>query len=248
VQAKFVKFAWENQSRTIATFYFEPTSRYRYEAGQYAVIEVPHASPDSRGIARTMTLSSSPHETLLSFTIKIYATGGSTFKQKLLTLQPGETVTIFDALGDLVLPLDAAVPLVFVAGGVGIASYVGMVKWLLHNRDARTVSLFYAVSHESEQVLLKPFNEYAQVGKVRQQLHVSRKPYLRHEAAVDNTTVDTISHRLAASDILPQITADALLYISGPEVMVESIRSQLVTAGIPNQRIIYDYFEGYESV
>lgn len=239
MRAQFVSLEWENTIRTIASFYFQPIAvggeaRYRYEAGQYATLRVPHTSPDSRGLERTMTLSSSPDEPLLKFTMRIFSgadggASGSSYKRALLGLRAGDEVTVFEAMGDLVLPLDTSVPLVFVAGGVGIASFTGMTQWLLDHQEQRSVSLFYA-SASSEDVVMQPvFDAYASSGGLRKQLYV--RPA-----------------RLTASDILPAVQPTSLVYLSGPERMIEGLRQDLQAAGVSSQQIVFDYFDGYTTL
>jgi ferredoxin-NADP reductase len=143
--ARYVRMQWENNAHTIATFYFAPESRYRFEAGQYAVLNVPHPNTDNRGTQRTMTISSSPDDELIAFTMKIYA-NGSSFKRALLSLKPEEEITVQESLGDLVLPLPATIPLVYIAGGVGVASFTGMVRWLTSHEDDLEIQLNYLVA------------------------------------------------------------------------------------------------------
>jgi len=242
MKARFVRFKWENETRNIATFYFRPQSDYRYEAGQYAVINIPYLNPDNRGTERTMTLSSSPHEPLLSITMKIYSKRGSSFKRTLLSLEQDYEVTIYDAMGDLVLPLDRAIPLVFIAGGVGIASFVGMIKWLRHTKDSRNISLFYAISHPADEVLQQPFHDYALT------MPILQKTFVASQDVSEISNDQSSSARLTAADILPHLEDSSLIYISGTESMVESIRMQLIDAGVSRQQIVFDYFDGYASL
>jgi ferredoxin-NADP reductase len=242
MRATFDHLKWENQAQTIATFYFRPEGRFRYEAGQYAVIDVPHAGADNRGTSRTMTLSSSPNDPLLAMTMRLYAPrASSTFKQALLRLQAGDSVTIYDAMGDLILPLDESIPLVFIAGGVGIASFVGMMKWLHQQRQYRSVTLHYAVAAAGDIVLQKPFEAYASFN------HLTRSLYTPDVNSAHAFGGQVVPRRMAAADILPAIERESLIYISGTEKMVEDILHQLIDAGVARRQIVFDYFDGYNS-
>jgi ferredoxin-NADP reductase len=242
MRAVFVSSEWENNAHTIISFYFKPDSLYRYVAGQYAVITVPHANPDSRGESRTMTLSSSPGDDLLKITLKVFNADGSSYKRALQALRPGDAVTIYDAMGDLVLPLDVSIPLVFVAGGIGIASYVGMVKWLLDTHDNRDVTLLYSVARPEDIVLQTVFDSYGSQHGLTKILFMTN---LNSSVAPGKFTGEVAPRRLSASDVIRHTTADSLVYISGSETMVDSLRSDLAASGFSNQRIIFDYFEGY---
>lgn len=243
--ATFITRCWENQAQTIASFSFKPTGSYRYEAGQYAVVAVPHTGPDNRGVSRTMTLSSSPGEALLKFSCRISATGkahsSSSFKQALMTLQPGDTVTILDAMGDLVLPLDASIPLVFVAGGIGIASYVGILQYLIENHDLRQISLHYAANTPDDMVFQTLIEQYCCLAQMSVKLYVPGLLGTNYPAVVTH-------ERMMATDICSSVSTDSLVYLSGPENMVEPFRKDLLELGVSSQQIIFDYFEGYVSL
>lgn len=229
-QAAFVRYEWENQAHTIATFYFKPLMEYRYEAGQYAILNLPHADADNRGTQRTMTMSSSPDDELLAFTMRIYAEGGSSFKRALLGLRPGQEITVFDSLGDLVLPLNPAIPLVWVAGGVGIASFTGMAKRLADHQDIRTIKLHYVVARSEDIVMQKVFDDYYKVGHLTKSVHT---PGVK---------------RLTADELLRDVKPDSLFYISGTEKLVEELRYGLMEGGVPRSQIVFDYFDGYSEL
>lgn len=233
---------WENKALTIASFYFRPAALYRYEAGQYAVITLPHAAADDRGTSRTMTLSSSPSNDFLKFTMRIISTEGSSFKRSLLHLTPGSEVTIYEAMGDLVLPLDTSVPLVYIAGGIGIASFTGMISWLAEQHDQRNVVLFYSVAQPSDIVMQEPFDNYGKHFPLLKSLYTTSP----NEPA---GFIGKVSHsRLKSTDVLPYITPSSLVYVSGPEIMVGELRYQLESDGVSSQQIIFDYFDGYTSL
>jgi len=189
-----------------------------------------------------MTLSSSPTEDLLKITVRLFGNEGSSFKRALIALNPGDEVTIFESMGDLVLPLNTAQPLLFVAGGVGIVSYVGMVQWLLDNREQRDITLLYAVSRPDDIILQQPFDAYA--GRYP----LTKLLYTPLVNSAYDFIGDVIQRHLSGTEIVPYIRPDTLVYLSGPETMVTDLLAQLKTAGVSNQQIIFDYFEGYTGI
>ena len=126
-----------DETPVIRTFFFKSERPLRYVAGQFIELTLPHADPDDRGTRRWFTLSSAPSHELISITTK-HAEKPSTFKQKLWSLEPGDTVDISEPMGDFVLPKDSTQPLVWIAGGLGITPFHSIVQWLqdtkkLHN-------------------------------------------------------------------------------------------------------------------
>jgi ferredoxin-NADP reductase len=237
MKARFIRMEWENDLRTIASFYFEPLGRYRYEAGQYAELSVPHEPFDNRGYSRTMTLSSSPHDPWLRFTMRLLPTGGSSFKQALQALAPGAVITIFDAMGDLVLPLSAEIPLVFIAGGVGVASFSGMTKFLAETDDARPVQLHYTVARPGDVVLQESFNKYR---------HLTNTLYTPSINSGHDYKGAVKQKRLEADDVLAMALPGSQFYISGTEKMVESLHHGLLDHGVDPMYIVFDFFDGYK--
>jgi ferredoxin-NADP reductase len=218
---------------SIKTFWFEPERTVRYAAGQYLDVRVPHASPDRRGMMRTMSLSSAPTEKLLGITTKIERTR-STFKQALLGLAPGDEVTMTDPMGDFVLPKQPGTPLIFVAGGVGITPVRSMVKWLLDTgAEPRDMQLIYIVRSPDEMPYL-PL--------------LTACPGLRITPVYTRTAPagQPVHQRLDAAKLLELIndTGGGLIYLSGPEPMMDGYWRDLQSHGIPRERLVLDYFTG----
>ncbi len=161
--------------------------------------------------------------------------GSSSFKQALLKLQSGAEITVFESLGDLVLPLDTAIPLVFIAGGVGIASFTGMTTWTLQHGESRDVQLHYVVARP-EDVVMQP------VFDIAAQMAASGGPNLTKRIYTPDVK------RLTASDILAAARPDSLFYLSGTEKLVETLRQDLLNHGVLRSSIVFDYFDGYSEL
>jgi ferredoxin-NADP reductase len=241
MHARFVKHTWQNTGQTTGTFYVQPDKPYYFTAGQYADIGIPHDKPDKRGMTRTMTYSTSPREPLLGFTTKFSPGADSSYKQALLALRPGDIVNLTDAMGDMVLPLDSSIPLVFTAGGLGIASFVSMVKWLTEQNDARKIVLLYAVRSTTDIIFQKEFDEYARIGSVSKVLYTTD-----HKADSLAWKGTVKKSRLTSSEIASHLTPDSQVYISGAEKMVEQLQQELQKEfNLPQYRLAFDFFEGY---
>src|SRR5688572_27736052 len=150
----------EDVAHNIKTFWFRPERKVRYIAGQFTEIYLPHDDADDRGIRRWFTLSSSPTDDLVSITTKFASHRSSTFKQHLSDLKPGTPLKLADPMGDFVLPKDPGIPIVFVAGGMGITPMHSMVKWLEDTGEKRDVHLIYAVTEEDELAFVPLFKNY----------------------------------------------------------------------------------------
>lgn len=203
-------------------FYFSPVRPIDYIPGQYVHLSLPDVT-DTRGHARTFTLTSLPGDPELSFAVK-FPDLHSAYKTRLLSLKPGDRADISQAMGDLVLPRDVRRQLVFVAGGLGIASFVSIMKQLTHEHSPRDITLLYG--HKPDEGL------YAEV--------TSKCPDLKIREFIS-------PNHMGIRDVV-DTDPSTVYFISGGEAFTMHIRNQLLEASIPPTNIAYDYFDGYASV
>ncbi len=221
-------------AHNIKTFWFKPERPVRYTAGQFTEIYLPHDNVDGRGIRRWFTLSSSPTDKMVSITTKFASHQSSTFKQYLARLQSGSSLKLADPMGDFVLPKDTSIPLVFAAGGMGITPMHSMIKWLHDTGEQRDIHLIYAVTEEDELAFLPLFTEY----KLKF-TPIVKAPSSTYKGKIGSLSTDRIL-QLAGND--PR----SLIYLSGPEPMVETFFKEFPSKGVSEDRLVTDYFPGYQ--
>jgi glycine betaine catabolism B len=224
----------EPVAHNIKTFWFKPERKVDYIAGQFTEIYLPHDTPDDRGIRRWFTLSSSPSEELVSITTKFASHDGSSFKRQLAALEPGMELKLADPMGDFVLPKDPSIPLVFVAGGMGITPMRSMIKWLSDTGEQRQIHLVYAVTELDDLAFEPLFRSY----------DLQFTPIVKHPPEGYGGQTGSLS-----SDRILELAgnkADSLIYLSGPEPMVETFFKDLQTKGVAAERLVTDYFPGYQ--
>lgn len=224
----------EDTAKNIKTFWFKPEQPMRYVAGQFTELYLPHDSPDNRGVRRWFTISSSPTDDMLSITTKFFGDQASTFKKKLFSLRPGTQVKLADAMGDFVLPKDASIPLVFVAGGIGVTPMHSMVKWLSDTKEKRDIHLIYAVNTYEDVAFETLFRNYGFTFTP-----VVKEPGTNYKGETGTLDANRIL-QLAGND------ETSLIYLSGPEPMIESFTKGLKDKGINKHRLVTDYFPGYQ--
>jgi ferredoxin-NADP reductase len=220
MQLSFVKR--EELSPSIWEYYFRPERPIDYVPGQYVDIALGDVQDDPRGKSRVFTLTSLPTDELISFVLT-FPEPHSIYKQHLELLQEGDPARCNNAMGDLILPKDPARPLVFIAGGIGIASYVSMLKKLLAKREERDIFLFYAMRSRYEQIFKDLTDSYP----------------LRLK------TIVIAPNRLTAQQIVDSTPPDALIYLSGSMRFVEGLRLSLEMLGRERNEIVFDYYDGY---
>lgn len=222
------------ESTNISTFFFEPEEPVSYTAGQFIELTIPHENPDERGIKRWFTISSSPTHELLSITTQFTKANGSSFKEALRNLTSGIAVSISNPMGDFVLPKLMQTPLIFVAGGVGVTPFHSIFSWMTDMHESRPIKFLYAVPTEDEIIFQDTFE--------RADIHatiVVEQPSSAWGGVRGIVTADMILG-------LKQPTKDTLIYISGPELLVDTLYDSLRKAGISHQQIVTDEFSGYK--
>lgn len=206
-------------NREIDTFWLKPEKPFTYQAGQYVEVTLKHNSPDERGSKRWFTLSSAPTEPLVSITTR---RGDSSFKHALWQFQRGDSLVASEPMGDFVLPKDETIPLVFVVGGIGVTPVRSIVHYLIDSKEKRSLRVLYSVKSKSDIAFRDVLNAYP--------------------LALDITT-----NRFTAKKILDTAAPlrNQLIYLSGPEPMIENLHSDLMKLGVPREQLVMDGFEGY---
>lgn len=221
----------EHLGSNIWSFYFSPSKKLHYTAGQFIEMTLPHPEPDERGLKRWFTLSSSPHEDELAVTTRI-VDAPSSFKKTLNGLCPDDEVLISEPMGDFVLPLHEDTPLIFVAAGIGITPFRSMLASLDEQASKRAITILYATSTSDDQMypdLLKRHAKY---------IPIVSKPHHTWRGEIGSLTAERIIS-------LAKPKSNSFIYTSGPEALIETLQKELQQSGIPQTRLLGDYFPGY---
>lgn len=209
---------------------FEPARPLAFEAGQYLELHLPHRA-DIRGTRRTFSIASAPESAIADSGDAEAAPrvaigmrtpeGGSSFKAALAQLEPGTRIAVTQVAGDFVLPRDPAVPLLMVAGGIGITPFASQLASLAARGEQRDI-LLVVVSSNPGEVLYREAAEAAGARIV--------------EASPDQLTPD------ALRELVPDLAARRG-FVSGAPSLVAAARTALRRVGV--RRVHTDYFAGY---
>lgn len=219
-------------------FFFPKQPDFAFTPGQYMEWTLPHKNADSRGNRRFFSINSSPTEDTIQLLVKFYSPS-STFKQKLLSLQEGETIVASQLAGDFVLPKDLVSPLVFIAGGVGIAPFRSMIQYLVDTNTHVNAILMYANKTENDIAYKELFEKAKRIG-VRTVYTLTDKESVSKNWKGRVGYIDTESIK----EIVPDFK-ERLFYISGPQLMVQRFEDVLKETGVKRSQIKLDFFPGY---
>ncbi len=209
-----------------------------FRPGQYMEWTLGHTKSDSRGNRRYFTVASSPTESTLHLGVKFYEPSSS-FKKRMLSLQPGDLIVGGQLAGDFVLPKSKHKKLVFLAGGIGITPFRSMVKYLVDREEKRDVVLLYSNRTADEVSYREIFDEAART--------IGLKTIYAVTGADGPLPPNSYRGRIDA-DLIAKAVPDyreRTFYISGTNAMVNSLRDTLHAMHIPDRRVKTDFFPGF---
>jgi len=219
-------FEKEHLVDNVWAFRFKSSEPLTWVAGQYVRVELPHENPDEEGARRWFTNSAAPYEGILQITTRVT---DSTFKQTLFQLELGSTnVQLVEAPeGDFVLQ-NSELPIVFVAGGIGVTPFRSIIKQRIHDAQPVNVSLVYG-SRTPEVPFKNELTEWMAADPTLKVYYVSGNPLTAESLAREVPTLNS-----------------SLVYLSGPEPMVEALGDDLKSHGLPEAQLKQDFFPNYD--
>jgi ferredoxin-NADP reductase len=229
----------EIKAGQILVLHIERPAAFDFAAGQFCLVTVPDMGfHDSGGLRRALSMASSPLERDLLFTARVTDTA---FKRTLWELPTGSSVDMQGPMGMFTLPIDSATPLVFLAGGVGVAPLRSMLRYAADAGTGHRISLFYSSRVPEEALFLDEFEEIAAK-------HVGITVFAtitRPEQSATKWTGPT--GRLSGRTIKERCSewARATYYVSGPPVMVEAMKLLLAEMEIDQGHIKQEVWTGY---
>jgi ferredoxin-NADP reductase len=211
----------------VETFIFEPDERVEWQPGQYMHYVFTHPDEDDRGHERWFTIAAAPFEKHLQITTRFNDEHSSSFKTALKAMKVGDTIEADGPKGKFVIS-EPAKKHVFLAGGIGITPYRGMLAQMDHDGQDWRVELLYA-NRDEDFVFGEELERIA-----------SRHQNFRIHKFIGGRHIEEADLKPYADD------PEAVIYLSGPEPMIESfeetLKEKLKVAG---ERVKTDFFPGY---
>jgi ferredoxin-NADP reductase len=228
----------EKLAAEVTVFHIEKPEGFRFLAGQYCLVSVPDIGfQDNRGLRRPFSISSSPLEEELLFVTRL---SGSAVKRTMAEMPPGTAITLGQPYGFLTLPENTAIPLAFLAGGVGIAPFRSLCRYATDAVTGHQITLFYSGRTLEE----TPFLEELQ--HMPEQNSRLRVVATMTRVAEDPKKWSGPTGRLSAAMIKGYCATwgSAEYYIAGPPVMADAMKQTLEEMHIPQERIKIELFAG----
>jgi ferredoxin-NADP reductase len=197
---------------------------FSYRAGQAASLAAGRA-------ATPYSIASAPGETRrhgwLEFLVKV--DGSSRFGATVEGLAPGTSIDLAGPVGAFTLEhVPDAAPLLFIAGGTGIAPIRSMIREAIDAGRGGSLSLVYSSRTPREFAYLDELRDLASGGRLHLTLtltgHAEDWAHARG--------------RTAAVHFAELLQPSTVAFVCGPRAMVEEVPSALASLGVARQRVV----------
>jgi NAD(P)H-flavin reductase len=203
----------------------------RFRPGQFLHLALDQWDPSSHWPdSRPLSVASPPDS---RDRLRITVSEVGRFTTRIMSTAPGDTVWLKLPYGEFVVESRETAPAVLVAGGTGVAPFVSLVTSTSPMEGP--VRLLYGVRRAELLVYRDDLDEAAR-----------RHPQFSWRAFVEDGASDgsargrlSVEAVLAAMDTTGAPSA-AVIYLSGPPAMIDTLTVGLAGAGIPPERIRVD--------
>ncbi|TMV09794.1 hypothetical protein FGK63_01620 [Ruegeria sediminis] len=203
----------------------------RYEAGQFAWLHVGR-SPFSVN-DNPFSIASAPAEgPEIRFVIKELGD----FTRSLGRIEPGARAYLDAPFGSLTLGGQTAPGVALIAGGVGVAPMLGLLRELRAKNDPRPVTLIYGNRAASQIVDGAEVAAMEQAGGLRL-VHTLSEPPENWQGEVG-----MIDRALLEKVFADPAQRDWVYVLCGPPAMLSAVRRDLIAMGVPARRILSESF------
>lgn len=243
----------EDGAQTACSFYLVPVDGQPlpgYKPGQFLTFKLPipdMATGEPKNVVRCYSLSDRPRPNYYRITVKRVPAppdrpdlpGGLSSGFLHDHVQEGMQLAVKAPSGHFHLMEQEPLPVVLVAGGIGLTPMLSIVNSMLHSGNPREVWLFYGVRNGAEHVMKEHFHELARQHP-NFHLHVC---YSRPDEQ-DVEGMD-YQHRGHADINLLRLTLKLVryqFYVCGPRAMMESLIPALEEWGVATNDIYYESF------
>lgn len=224
--------------RTLA-FVVERPPGFTFRAGQYVDVTLPEPLfDDPQGPTRSFSVASAPQTSDLQLLMRMR---DSAFKRSIADVPLGARVLLDGPMDDLSLDTSAARPLVFLAGGVGIAPFLGAVREAAQGSHRLPATLFYSnrrpedAAYLDELCALVPHIEGFRCVPTMTRMTESARPW---SGETERLGVPLLERYLPA-------LCGPRYYLSGSTTFISGMVQKIERAGVPAADVRIEMYTGY---
>jgi ferredoxin-NADP reductase len=207
-----------------------------FEPGQYLTFGLP-VDPQRKPTIRCYSLSERPREDYYRVTIKL-AQGGQGSSYFHNYVQVGSTLNVQAPQGAFFLDPTDQLPIVLVAGGVGITPILSMANSIVHDRSNRQVYLFAGFRNSSEHPCREQLAALIEQKNFRCDVSYSRPlptDRMGHDYShLGHATIIRLRQLLPSNNFR--------FYVCGPPALMEDLVPALYQWGVPEAHVNFEAF------
>jgi predicted ferric reductase len=207
-----------------------PAANFRFEPGQFGWFAIGR-SPFSL-TQHPFSFSSSAEREEVELAVK--ALGD--FTSGVRELEPGTTVYVDGPHGVFSIDQDEGPGFGLIAGGVGIAGLISMLRTMADRQDMRPVVVFYA-NRDWDDVAFREELELLKDRLTLTVVHVLERPPDDWEGEIGYVRAEVLER------YLPTGYRRFQFFICGPDPMMDAAESALIGLGVPPERVHTERFE-----
>ncbi|MCA3625180.1 MAG: ring-hydroxylating dioxygenase ferredoxin reductase family protein [Methylobacterium sp.] len=206
-------------------------SQLSYLPGQYVNVSVPGTSQ-----TRSYSFSSMPRDGIVEFLVRNIPNG---LMSGYLAgnAKPGDALTLTGPIGSFYLR-DVTRPLLFLAGGTGLAPFLAMLESLRQKETGQPIHMIYGVTNDADLVETAKLATLAAAIPGFTYVTVVADPASAHERKgyVTHHLPDAVLH-----------SGHVDLYLCGPPPMVDAVRAYLAEKGVKPASFHFEKFNPAEA-
>jgi ferredoxin-NADP reductase len=216
----------------VASFMFSRPEGYVFDPGQFLSLSI-----ETREGAQTkhFTICSAPDDPGLAITTRL---SGSAFKDALLALEPGHTVTVTGPRGAMTLRADDT-KVAFLVGGIGVTPARCILRDAVQRGGGPTFLVFYGNLDQDSIPFKAEFEGYERAHPEISFVHVLAEPKPGWRGETGFITAETVRRHTDPLDGWHWVVA-------GPPAMVDAMKLVLADLEVPGDRVSMEVFAGYE--
>jgi len=229
----------ESVAENTMAFHFEKPHGFEFKPGQYLDITLIHpAQTDPEGNIRSFSIASAPDEDHLTVVTRMRDTA---FKRVLQATPLDGEVELEGPFGDFTLHHNAKRPAILLAGGIGIAPFLSMIRHATRERLPLLLYLFYSNRRPEDTAFLRILQELEDQNNnlhfipTMTAMDESQQEWGRETGFIDGKMLNRYLKQFRGP----------IYYVAGPPSMVGAMRQVLATVAVDQDDIISEDFVGY---
>lgn len=222
----------KGEAENVVSLFFKPVDNlsFSFIPGQYVNVRPQSIS----GHGKSYTISSSPHEKLISLTIKRMGTVSSA----LIDLPLHETLFLEGPHGYF-YPEEHFDDLVMIAGGIGITPFYSIIKDKLRQSDAARIVLLYSNKTAGDIVFFKELHELARNHACLNIVYCLTQEKTKHPLVQEYSRIDK---KMFKKYVAASINGRKRCYICGSIQFVQALWNMVKGVGVREEHIFTESF------